>query len=398
MSQTLTEHHAEHHHAADNYQLETSRWQAGRNSLFFAVLISVALCVLGYVQNPERFFLSYTVAFTFTSAIGLGSFFFVMAMYLTGSAASVTVRRLMENIMITLPIGGILFLPLVFGLKHVYPWAHPEIVAASAALQKKAGYLDPNFFVMRTYVYFALWSIWIFAIYHQSTKQDTQRSIQQMKVISRWSAPGLFLSVAVGTLAAYDWLMSIQPTWYSTIIGLYYLAGGALAFMSVLTLICLGFRRAGILTNSINIEHYHDLGKWLFALTAFYTYIGFSQYILIWYANLPEETIFYRLRSQGGWLYISLALPFLRFFIPFFILLEPQGQAQSDDYRRDRRLQPGDGSFGFVLGGDADALSQRAADSLAGFRLSGGHGERLRAAVLEPLPAPQDGSGGRSAL
>jgi hypothetical protein len=98
-------------------------------------------------------------------------------------------------------------------------------------------------------------------------------------------------------------------------------AGGALAFMSVLTLMCLGFRRAGILSNSINIEHYHDLGKWLFALTAFYTYIAFSQYILIWYANVPEETIFYRLRAQGGWLYISLALPFLRFFIPFFILL-----------------------------------------------------------------------------
>jgi hypothetical protein len=125
----------------------------------------------------------------------------------------------------------------------------------------------------------------------------------------------------VGTLASYDWLMSIQPTWYSTIFGLYYLAGGALAFMSVVTLVCLAFRRAGILTQSINIEHYHDLGKWLFALTAFYTYIGFSQYLLIWYANLPEETIFYRARSQGGWLWISLALPFFRFLIPFFVLL-----------------------------------------------------------------------------
>jgi hypothetical protein len=318
MSETL---HAAHHHPADNYQLENSRWSAGRNTLFLAVIISVALCVLGYIQDPERFFRSYTVAFAFTSAIGLGSFFFVMAMYLSGSAASVTVRRIMENIMITLPVGAILFLPLIFGLKHVYPWTHPDIVSASDVLRKKSSYLDENFFVLRTYIYFLLWSIWIFAIYHQSTKQDSQKSIRQMKVISRWSAPGLFLVVAVGTLAAYDWLMSIQPTWYSTIFGLYYLAGGALAFMSVLTLVCLAFRRAGILTNSINIEHYHDLGKWLFALTAFYTYIAFSQYILIWYANIPEETIFYRARSQGGWLWISLALPFLRFFIPFFVLL-----------------------------------------------------------------------------
>ncbi len=307
--------------ATDNYQLENSRWSAGRNTLFFAALVSVAACAAGYLYYPERFFQSYAVAFAFTSAIGLGAFFFVMAMYLSGSAASVTVRRIMENIMVTLPVGGILFLPLIFGLKYVYPWTHPDVVAASEALRKKSGFLTENFFVMRTYIYFLLWSIWIFAIYRQSTKQDSQRSVRQMKVIARWCAPGLLLVFLVGTLAAYDWLMSVQPTWYSTIFGLYYLAGGTLAFMSVVTLVCLGFRRAGILTNSINIEHYHDLGKWLFALTAFYTYIAFSQYLLIWYANLPEETIFYRARSQGGWLYLSLALPFLRFFIPFFVLL-----------------------------------------------------------------------------
>jgi hypothetical protein len=309
------------HHAIDNYQLETSRWSAGRNTLFFAALISVAACAAGYYLEPERFFRSYLVAFAFTAAIGLGSFFFVMVMYLSGSAASVTVRRIMENIMVTLPVGAILFLPLIFGLKYVYPWTNPNLVAASVSLHKKSAYLTENFFVLRTYGYFLLWSIWIFAIYRQSTKQDSQRSARQMNVIARWSAPGLLLAVLVGTLAAYDWLMSVQPTWYSTIFGLYYLAGGSLAFMSVVTLVCLGFRRAGILTNSINVEHYHDLGKWLFALTAFYTYIGVSQYLLIWYANLPEETSFYRARSQGTWLYLSLALPFLRFFIPFFVLL-----------------------------------------------------------------------------
>lgn len=309
------------HNATDNYQLETGIWSTGRNVLFFIAVISVVACLAGYIQNPDRFFQSYTVAFAFTCAIGLGAFFFVMANYLAGAAASVTVRRIMENLMVTLPVGAILFIPLIFGLKSVYPWTNPAIVEASEALRKKSPFLNENFFVLRTYVYFLLWSIWIFAIYHQSTKQDSQRSVNQMHIISRWSAPGLFLAVAVGTLAAYDWLMSVQPEWFSTIFGLYYLAGGALAFMSVVTLVCLGFRRAGILSNSINVEHYHDLGKWLFCLTAFYTYIGFSQYLLIWYANLPEETSFYRARSQGGWLWLSLALPFLRFFIPFFVLL-----------------------------------------------------------------------------
>jgi len=305
----------------DNYQLEQSRWAAGRNALFLAALISIIACIAGYMTDPERFFRSYTVAFAFTSAIGLGAFFFVMAMYLAGNAAGVTVRRIMENVMITLPVGAILFLPLIFGLKYVYPWMHADIVSANANLRAKSSYLSENFFVIRTFAFFLLWSIWIFSIYRQSTKQDTERSVRQMYVIARFCAPGLFLVVLVGTLAAYDWLMSVQPTWYSTIFGLYYLAGGALAFMSVVTLVCLGFRRAGILTNSINIEHYHDLGKWLFCLTAFYTYIAFSQYLLIWYANLPEETIFYRVRSHGMWLPISLALPFVRFIIPFFVLL-----------------------------------------------------------------------------
>ena len=313
--------HERHRLPRDSYQLEASTWSRGRNALFFAAIVSVVLCVLGYLQDPERFFRSYLIAFTFTTAVGLGAFFFVMAMYLAGSAASVTVRRIMENIMVTLPAGAILFIPLIFGLKHVYSWTDPAFIAANEVMHKKLGYLNEHMFTLRTYAFFLLWSIWVFAIYRQSTKQDSERSARQMHVIARWSAPGLFLVIAVGTLGAYDWLMSLQPTWFSTIFGLYYLAGGALAFMSIVTLICLAFRRAGILTNSINIEHYHDLGKWMFALTAFYTYIGFSQYLLIWYANIPEETQFYRLRSQGTWLFISLALPFVRFLIPFFILL-----------------------------------------------------------------------------
>jgi hypothetical protein len=302
----------------DSYQLDAARWTKGRNTLVLAVLISVLACVAGYINDPVRFHRSYIVAFAYVAAAGLGAFFFVMVQYLTGSAWSVTMRRIMENLMVTLPVGAILFLPIAFGLKDIYPWTDHTAVPFTGT---KGAYLTENFFVLRTYIYFALWSIWIFAIYRQSTKQDKERSARQMNVIARWSAPGLFLAIVVGTLAAYDWLMSLEPHWYSTIFGLYILAGGALTFMSFVTLICLGFRKAGILKNSITKEHYHDLGKWLFALTAFYTYMGFSQYLLIWYANLPEETIWYRHRSVGGWLWISLALPFIRFLIPFFVML-----------------------------------------------------------------------------
>jgi hypothetical protein len=309
------------HTHADNYQMETSRWATGRNVLLFAALVSVAACAVGYMQDPSRFFRSYMVAFAFTAAIGLGSFFFVMVQFLTGSAWSVTVRRIMENIMVTLPFGALLFIPIAFGLKDIYSWMNPALVAHDPVLQSKAGYLSQNFFLIRAYAFFALWSIWIFAIYRQSTRQDTEKSVRQMHMASKWSAPGLFLVVVVGSLAAFDWLMSIEPKWYSTIFGLYVLSGGALAFFSVVTLVSLGFRRAGVLKNAITMEHYHDLGKWMFAITAFYTYIAFSQYLLIWYANLPEETIWYRHRMAGGWFPIAIAMPFIRFIIPFFTLL-----------------------------------------------------------------------------
>jgi hypothetical protein len=305
----------------DNYQLDASRWAKGRNTLVLAVLISAIACVAGYLNDPVRFHESYLIAFAFVAATGLGAFFFVMVQYLSGSAWSVTMRRIMENIMFTLPVCAILFIPIAFGLKDIYPWMDGANVGLGARLALKREYLSENFFILRTCIYFTLWSIWIFSIYYQSTKQDKERSARQMNIIARWSAPGLFLVVVIGTLASYDWLMSLSPKWYSTIFGLYILSGGALTFMSIVTLICLGFRRAGILKKSITPEHYHDLGKWLFALTAFYTYMAFSQYLLIWYANLPEETIWYRNRMVGSWLPLSLAMPFLRFLIPFFVLL-----------------------------------------------------------------------------
>jgi len=314
-----------HSHAApvaDNYQLEISRWNTGRNILVFAALLGIIGCIAGYFTNPARLFQSYTVAFAFTSLIGLGAFFFVMVQFLTGSAWSVTMRRIMENVMITLPVGLILFIPIAIGLDQIYPWMNRAAMASAPAMMGTKGtYLTSNFFILRTVVYFFLWSLWAGSIYYQSTKQDTARSVKQMYIASRWSAPGLFLAVAVGTLASYDWLMSLEPRWYSTIFGLVMLSGGGLSFFSVVTLVCLAFRRAGILKNSITTEHYHDLGKWLLCMTAFYTYVAFAQYFLIWYSNIPEETIWYRHRMVGAWLPVSLAMPFLRFIIPFCILL-----------------------------------------------------------------------------
>jgi len=143
-------------------------------------------------------------------------------------------------------VGLLLFIPVVLGLNEIYPWTNQQAVAADAVLKAKSSFLTPNWFIARGVIYFFLWSLWAGSIYHQSTKQDTERSAKQMHIASRWSAPGLFLAVAVGTLASYDWLMSLEPKWYSTIFGLVMLSGGALSFFSVVILVCLAFRRAGI--------------------------------------------------------------------------------------------------------------------------------------------------------
>src|SRR5207248_3210774 len=145
-------------------------WTTGRNVLVFAALLGIIGCIAGYITNPARLFQSYTVAFAYTSLIGLGAFFFVMVQFLTGSAWSVTMRRIMENVMITLPVGLLLFIPIAIGLQEIYPWANPQVVAADTVLKAKASYLTPNWFLARTFIYFFLWSLWAGSIYRQSTK------------------------------------------------------------------------------------------------------------------------------------------------------------------------------------------------------------------------------------
>src|SRR6202165_5268701 len=156
MSQTLSPHHESHRIVADKYQLEIGRWTTGRNVLVFAALLGIIACVAGYFTNPARLFQSYIVAFAYTSLIGLGAFFFVMIQFLTGSAWSVTMRRIMENIMITLPVGLILFIPIAIGLNQIYPWTNQQAVTADAVLKAKSSYLTPNWFIARPFIYFFL--------------------------------------------------------------------------------------------------------------------------------------------------------------------------------------------------------------------------------------------------
>lgn len=301
--------------------MENSRYVKGRGVMIFLALLSWAALAAGYFTNEKRAFESYLWAFCFGTFVCVTASFFVFVQYLTGSAWSVTVRRFMENMMVSLVVGVLLFIPICFGLHNIYEWSHTDVVMKDKLLRGKAAFLNEHSFMIRGGVFFLLWSIWGLAVWSASTKQDSTKSIEQMKTASRWAAPGMLVVMLGGCFAAFDWIMSLDPHWYSTIFGLYVLSGAAVAMMAIVTLIAMGFRNAGMLRNSITAEHFHDLGKWMFALSVFWAYMAASQYLLIWYANIPEETIWFQHRMHGSWKWVSALLPIGRFMVPFAILV-----------------------------------------------------------------------------
>jgi hypothetical protein len=303
------------------YTLPERLWSRGRNVLAGVAVAGWAGCALAWRADPVRGSAAYLVAYVFFVTLALGALFFVMMSHLTGSAWSVTMRRIAENVMVTIPAGAVLFLPIAFGLGSLYEWARPEAVASDPVLAGKAAFLNPRFFVIRAAVYFAIWSFWAVKLYRGSVSQDRETSLRKTRSAERWSAPGMLILTVTVALASFDWLMSLDPHWYSTMFGVYVYSGAGLSFFAVLTILLLALRGAGLLRQSVNQEHYHDLGKWLFGLTVFWAYIAFSQYMLIWYANLPEETVWFRDRLVGSWRPVAAVLVLGHFFAPFLVLI-----------------------------------------------------------------------------
>jgi len=284
-------------------------------------IVGLVLSAVGYFTDATQFFHSYLVAFFYWLTIGLGALFFVLLHHLVDARWSIVVRRMGENVMSTLPLMVVFVLPLLFGIHDLFHWSHEEVVANDAILQAKAGYLNVPFFIIRQVIYFAVWIIFARLLYRVSMQQDAGSDKDLKLKMRKISAPGILLFALSATFVAFDWLMSLDPHWYSTIFGVYVYAGSFLASLSFLVLLGWYQRSKGLLADVITAEHYHDIGKLMFGFIIFWAYMAFSQYFLIWYANVPEETVWYLERWEGSWKVVSLVIIFGHFTIPFLIMI-----------------------------------------------------------------------------
>jgi len=288
-----------------------------------------ASAALGLGADSRQLCFSYLVAFMYFLSLALGGLFFVLLQHASRAGWSVVVRRIAENAMGTLPIVAILFLPVLLGAGQLYGWSHAEVIEQDAALSGKASYLNMPFFGVRALVFIGAWVYMARWFLRRSVDQDeTGRTSNTRRL--RWaSAPALIVLVLTLTFASFDWMMSLDARWYSTIFGVYYLSGCLVAILALTCIVAIRMRRIGSLQRIVTSEHQHDLGTLLFAATMFWAYVGFCQYMLIWYANLPEEVLWYAHRMEGGWETLGITLVAGHFGVPFLLLMSRRSKRMS---------------------------------------------------------------------
>lgn len=319
-----------HHH-----ELKVEKFQApAALKTAIGVLSFIGLLTFGIslFKSPERLWPAYLTAFFYFSCLGLGGLFFASIQHIAKAGWSTSIRRYAESMSSFIPfilIGGLVLLA---GMKYLFPWAKADVVAANPIIAAKTGYLNVGFFVVRLLVFCAGWFLFKLFIVGNSVKQD-QTGDHSLTHKNVGASIGFVLFFALSfTFFSMDLLMSLLPTWYSTIFGIYCFAGLFQSSLAVLALMIIMIRRSGMVKGYVTVEHQHDVVKFLKGFTVFWAYIAFSQFMLIWYANIPEETEYYIMRSQnGGWLSLSFGLLIFRFIVPFLALL-PRGLKRNDNH------------------------------------------------------------------
>ena len=279
------------------------------------------LIVLAFAVNSHRAFFDYLWMYMFLVSIGVGSLALVALEYLVGATWSTPFRRISEFLSSIIPLLVILVIPLLFGMHDLFHWTHKEVLATDPILQAKEPYLNLNFFYFRTGFILLIWLVFFYLFISNSQKQDISKDPLLTKRNIRFSAIFAILFIFTITFTAFDWMMSLEYHWYSTMFGVYYFAGTLLASFAAATFCSVMLNENGYLDKRLGNNNYYSFGTLMFGFNVFWAYIGFSQYMLIWYADIPEETFWLMMRMKGSWSYFSIGLIFIHFVLPFLILL-----------------------------------------------------------------------------
>lgn len=303
-----------------------SRWYTAALAvtLTAAVLLGIGFFLDDSVGKRE-FLFCYLFGYMLGLDVALGALFWVLIHHVADAGWSVVLRRTFENMTRALPILLVLFVPIALGMNTIFRWTQET---DDPLLQQKEAYLNPSAFLIRIGLYFLMWIYLSVRLRSLSIRQDDTQEVACSRQMRRLSFPGILLLALTATFAAFDLIMSLNYAWYSTIFGVYFWTGGIRGSMAMMVLLVTMLHVGGFLKRSITREHLHDCGKLMFAFTIFWAYIGFSQYFLIWYGNVPEETQWYLRRRVGDWYTMSILLPIGYFALPFLMLL-PQAFKRS---------------------------------------------------------------------
>lgn len=284
-----------------------------------------AIALITGVANPasrEQFFRSYLYGYVVWVGLPIGCLGLLMLQHLTGGAWGMMIRRVLEAGTRTLPLMLILFIPIALGLKYIYVWAADPTTFSEHHVAHKASYLNANFFIIRTLIYFFIWIVLMLLLNKWSKDQDTSgNSRVEAQKMSHISGPGLIFFFISCSFASFDWTMSLDPYWGSTIFGLIFVISSALSALAFVICTMAYLATRAPLREMIGPPHFHDWGKLMLALVMVWAYFNLSQYLLIWWANLPEETKWYIGRTTNGWKWYGMILFLFHFALPFFLLL-----------------------------------------------------------------------------
>ena len=303
-------------------------FDSSRKKALVCGLVAAAFAILGLFLDHDQFFRSYLLAFVYWVSLSLGSLLLLMTHHLAGGRWGFAIRRLLEGGTRTLLLMFVLGIPVLLGIHELYEWSHEDVVAGDEILQKKAVFLNPTFFVIRYVIYFLIWGAMAALLNRWTAEQDSTTETSPTRRMQILSGPGVIVFVLVTTFAAIDWIMSLEPHWFSTIYAAIYIIGQLLLTFAFMTLVAVQLSRYQPLSALRTNERLRDLGTFMLAFVMLWAYTSFSQFLIIWSGNLPEEITWYYTRLKGGWQHVGYMLVFFHFGLPLVLLVSSRLKAR----------------------------------------------------------------------